>query len=150
MIRNFTRLLIVFAIASMSGCAFFGSGGDPLEVLRNEVSAKVHDEERAEAMLADIDKLDGLLAQSAELMADAAQQERALFVNYDSTPGDFEALFSKTSRKRQEIQEAMLDVHLEFKAKATADEWESILPVHTSAVAARINSLVNDAIDERG
>ncbi len=138
------------AVLSVSGCSFLGSGGDPLEVLRNEVLSTVHDEKRAEAMLADIDNLDQLLLQSADLMSKAASKERVLFIDYDSIPEDFEALFSDTVRKRQDLQEAMLDVHLAFKSKATAEEWESLLPIHASAVAARINSLVKVAIEDRG
>lgn len=149
-INNAPRLVIVLTVLSMSGCSFFGSGGDPLEVLRAEVESKVLDEERAEAMLALLDQMDALLIESAELLAEAARQERAHFVNYDSTPQDFEALFSDTSRKRRDLQEAMLDAHLEFKGKATEKEWASLLPVHVSAVSARINSLVKAAIDERG
>ena len=142
-------IIIALAVLSMSGCSLFGSGGEPLEVLRYEVLSTVHDEKRAEAMLADIDNLDSLLLQSAELLAEAARKERALFIDYDSTPQDFEALFSDTARKRQDLQEAMLDVHLAFKSKATAEEWESLLPIHASAVAARINSLVKIAIEDR-
>jgi hypothetical protein len=149
-IDNAPKLIIALAFLSMSGCALFGSGGEPLEVLRNEVLSTVHDEDRAKAMLTDIDKLDQLLSESAELMAEAARQEHALFLNYDSTPQEFETLFSDTSRKRQDLQEAMLDVHLEFKDKATAEEWEGILPIHASAIAARVNLLVVAAIDERG
>ncbi len=149
-IARSTRLVIALAVLSISGCALFGSGGEPLEVLRNEVLLKVHDVDRAEAMLADIDNLDSLLMQSAELLAEAARKERALFFDYDSTPEDFEALFSDTAHKRQDLQEAMLDVHLAFKSKSTAEEWESLLPIHASAVAARINSLVKVAIEDRG
>jgi len=148
--RTGITITIAFAMFTMSACSLFGSGGDPLEVLRYEVLSKVQDEERAEAMLADIDKLDELLSESAELLADAARQERALFVNYDSTPQDFEALFAEASRKRHDLRGAMLDVHLEFKAKATAEEWSAILPIHASAISARVNSLVAAAIDERG
>ena len=44
----------------------------------------------------------------------------------------------------------MLDIHLEFKDEATSEEWQAILPVHASAVATRIESLVVTAINERG
>jgi hypothetical protein len=143
-------LTVASACFSLSACSFFGSGGDPLEVLRAEVISIVHDEERAEVMLADVDKLDQLLLESAELLSEMARQQRMLFVDYDSTPQEFETLFSEAFRKRRALQEAMLDVHLDFKDKATTEEWEELLPIHANAIAARVNSLVNAAIDERG
>ena len=148
-IDNAPRLIIALAVLSMSGCSLFGSGGDPLEVLRNKVSSTVHDEERAAAMLAEVDKLDQLLIESAALLSEAARRQRALFSDYDSTPQDFETQLSDLSRKRRGLQEDLLHVHLEFKDKATAEEWEAILPIHTSAISARVNSLVVAAINER-
>jgi len=149
-IHRITAFVLAFTALFISSCSFFGSGGDPLEVLRAEVISIVHDEARAEAMVADVDKLDQLLQESAELLGEVARRERALFADYDSTPQDFETLFLERLRKRRALQEAMLDVHLEFKDKATAEEWEAILPIHANAIAARVNSLVNAAIDERG
>ena len=144
-----TTLGIALAVLTMFGCSLFGSGDWPLEVLRNEVLSTVNDEKRAEAMLADIDVLDQLLLESAELIAEAARQERELFIDYDSTPQVFETIFSDTARRRQDLQEAMLDAHLAFKAKAKAEEWEILLPIHASAISARINLMVNAAINER-
>ena len=134
---------------SLSACSLFGDDSDPLENLREQVRATVHDQERADAMVASVDQIDQLLIESAKLLVEVASQERLLFTNYDSTPRDFELLFSETSRKRQEVQEEMLDVHLEFKATATSEEWETIRPVHSSAVTARIQSLVVAALNER-
>jgi len=148
-IYKFAALTIAIAAFSSSACTMFGGGGDPLEDLREQVLSTVHDQERADAMLVSLAQLDQLLIESAELLADVARQERVLFANYDSTPQDFEALFSEASRRRQDLQEAMLDVHLEFKAQATAEEWTSILPLHANAVSMRIQSLVVAATDDR-
>ena len=122
-IHKFATLTIALVAFSLSACSMFGGDvSDPLEDLREQVLSTVHDQERADAMLVSLGRLDQLLIESAELMAEAAGQERILFADYDSTPQDFEALFTDVSRRRQDLQEAMLDVHLEFKAQATAEE----------------------------
>ena len=150
-IHTFASFAVALATLSLCACSMFGGGSsDPLEDLREQVLSTIHDQERADAMLASVDQLDRLLVESAELLAEAAQQERALFIDYDSTPEDFEGLFSEASLKRQNLQEDMLDVHLEFKAMATAEEWSSILPVHANAVSMRIESLVKAAANDRG
>ena len=146
-----TMLAVVVAVLSLSACSMFGSDdSDPLIDLREHVQSTVHDSDRADAMLVSLDQLDQLLIESAKLLVEVAQQESVLFADYDSTPQDFQAIFSETSRKRQELQKAMLDVHLVFKARATPEEWASILPVHASAVSMRIESLVIAATTERG
>ena len=150
-IPKLTTLTTVLAVLSLSACSMFGSdGSDPLDELREHVRSTVHESDRADAMLVSLDQLDQLLIESAKLVVDAARQERVLFANYDSTPQDLQAFFSEASRERQGLQKAMLDIHLEFKAKATPDEWTSILPVHASAISARIESLVIAAKAERG
>ena len=150
-IPRHTRLTIAVAVLSLSACSMFGSDdSDPLDDLREQVRSTVHDSERADAMLASLDQLDQLLIESAKLVFEAARQERVLFANYDSTPQDFQAFFSEASRERRGLQKAMLDIHLEFKVRATPDEWTSILPVHASAISTRIESLVIAAKAERG
>jgi hypothetical protein len=150
-IQKFTTFTTVMAILSLSACSMFGGDADdPLIDLREHVQSTVHDSDRAGAMLVSLDQLDQLLIESAKLLVEVAQQESVLFADYDSTQQDFKAIFSDTSRKRQELQKAMLDVHLEFKAMATPEEWASILPVHASAVSMRIESLVIAATAERG
>ena len=150
-IPRLTTLTTVLVVLSLSACSMFGGDdSDPMDDLREQVRSTVHDSERADAMLASLDQLDQLLIESAKLVADVARQERVLFGNYDSTPQDFQAFFSAASRERQGLQKAMLDIHLEFKARATPDEWTSILPVHASAISARIESLVVVATAERG
>jgi len=144
-----TGLIIALAVLSLSACSLFGDNNDPFFDLREQIRATVHDQEHAEAMVASIDRLDQLLLESAELLSSIARQERLLFYDYDSSPEDFESLFSEGARKRQELQDEMLDVHLEFKASATAEEWEVILPVHAAAVSSRVQTLVVAAADER-
>lgn len=150
-IPRLTRPTIVLAVLSLSACSMFGDdASEPLDDLREQVRSTVHDSERADAMLASLDQLDQLLIESAKQVAEVARQERILFTNYDSTPQDFQAIFSEASRERQKLQQAMLDVHLEFKARATPEEWALILPVHASAISMRIESLVIAAKSERG
>jgi hypothetical protein len=142
---------VCFAVALLvllSGCSMFGSdSSDPMDSLREQVQAVVTDPERAETILLSIDRMDQLLIESAKLLAKAAQAERALFVDYDSTSQGFEALFSETRGDRQRFQESILEVHLGIKAQATPDEWEIIRPVQAVAVSAKVESLVLAALD---
>jgi hypothetical protein len=62
---------------------------------------------------------------------------------------DYEALFAETRRARQRLQQAILDVHLEFKAQATPDEWQLIWPAQANAVSAKVESLLLAALDQR-
>ena len=103
-IHKFATLTIALAAFSLSACSMFGGDvTDPLKDLREQVLSTVHDQERADAMLVSLGRLDQLLIESAELMAEAAGQERILFADYDSTPQDFEALFTDVSRRRQDL-----------------------------------------------
>lgn len=150
-VPRLTRLTIVVGVLLLSACSMFGGDvSEPLDDLREQVQSTVHDSERADAMLASLDQLDQLLIESAKQVAEVARQERILFTNYDSTPQDFQAILTEASRERQELQKAMLDAHLEFKARATPEEWALILPVHASAISMRIESLVIAAKAERG
>ncbi len=150
LIHRFMFLAVALPVFFLAGCSFFGGSGDPMEALREQVRATVADPDRTEDMLATVDHIDQLLIESADVLAEAARQERVLLLDYDSTPQDFEALFSEAARKRKTLQEATLDAHLDFKAKATAEEWRLILPVHATAITMRVESLVVAAVAERG
>ena len=150
LMHRFAFLAVALPVLFLSGCSLFGDPGDPMETLREQVRATVADADRVEDMLTTVDHIDQLLIESAEVLVEAARQERVLLLDYDSTPQDFEALFSEAARKRKTLQEATLDAHLDFKAKATAEEWQSILPVHATAITMRVESLVVAAIAERG
>ena len=150
LINRISVCLAVGLFVLLSGCSMFGGDStDPMDNLREQVQAIVPDPERAETILLSIDRMDQLLIESAELLAKAAQAERALFVDYDSTPQDFEALFSETRGDRRRLQESILDVHLGIKAQATPDEWQMIRPVQANAVSAKVGSLVLAALDQR-
>lgn len=147
--RDIAPPAIVFLVL-LSGCSLFGGDPtDPMDNLREQVQAIVTDPGRAEMMLASVDRIDQLLIESANVLGEAAQQERALFVDYDSTLQDYEALFAETRRERQRLQQAILDVHLEFKAQATPDEWQLIRPAQADAVSAKVESLFLAALDQR-
>jgi hypothetical protein len=87
-----------------------------------------------------------LIVEIADVLIDAARQERALFRDYDSTQQDFESLFEETYRERVNLQQAILALHLDFKSQASADEWRVLLPAQAKAVSERIESLVLTAI----
>ena len=141
---------VIVLLVLLSGCSMFGGDStDPLDNVREQVQAIVIDPGRVEMMLESVDRIDLLLIESADLLAEAAQRERTLFVDYDSTPQDYEALFSKTRHQRQRLQESILDAHLDFKVQTTADEWQVIRPVLADAVSARVESLLLTALDKR-
>ena len=119
-----------------------------MDELRKQVQAVVTDPARAETILASVHRIDQLLTESAALLVKAAQEERALFVNYDSTPMDYRTLFSETRRDRQRLQEAILDVHLAIKAQATPGESQMIRPVQANAVSEKVESLLLAALNQ--
>ena len=147
--RNSAYFAMVLLVL-LSGCSMFGGDStDPIENLREQVRAVVTDPTRAQDMLATVDRIDRLLIESADILADAARQERWLFADYDSTPRDYEKLFMEASRERQRLQQTILAAHLEFKSIATLGEWQAIRPVQVNAVSARVESLLLAAIDKR-
>ena len=143
-------LVCVLSILLLTGCGLFGDRDDPIDILREEVRLTVTDAERAEKMLATVDRIEQLLDESAESLSEAVRQERKLFRDYDSTPQDYEAFFARATSERQRIQEALLDAHIEFKANATAEEWQVLLPVHANAISMRVEALVTAALAEAG
>ena len=143
-------LAVTLPVFFLAGCSLFGNKGDPMETLREQVRETVSDPARAEDMVATVDRIDQLLVDIGAAVGEAARRERLLFRDYDSTPQDYEALFSETLGKRRELQEATLDAHLDFKEKATAEEWRILLPLHARAISLRVESLVADAMAGRG
>jgi hypothetical protein len=143
-------LTVVLAGFFLSGCTFFGVPEDPIEILREHVRDTVEDPDRVQDMLASVDHLDQLLVETAQFLVEAVQQERVLFRDYDSTQQEYEAFFFEASRERENLRDQLLDAHLEFKAMATAEEWQELLPVHARAISLRMESLVADAIGGQG
>jgi hypothetical protein len=131
----------------LHGCSLFGSeSDDPMDYLREQVRMTVSDKERAAAMIANVDQIDVLIVEMADVLVDAARQERALFSDYDSTKQDFESLFDEAYRQRVNLQQAILALHLDFKSQASADEWRVLLPAQAKAISERIDSLLLTAI----
>jgi hypothetical protein len=134
----------------LHGCSLFGSEpDDPMDYLREQVRITVSDKDRADAMITTVDQIDGLIVEIADVLIDAALQERALFRDYDSTQQDFESLFAEAYRERANLHQAILALHLDLKSQASADEWRVLLPAQAKAVSERIDSLVLTAIAER-
>jgi len=140
------KLVLAASLLIISSCSFFGGDDDPLVALRVEVQATVIDDGRADEMLEALDQLDELLQKSAALLADTRRKERVLIRDYDSSADEFAAMFLDASERRQQLQSTMLEVHLEFKANATQEEWDALRPNYSSAISARVNSLVANAI----
>ena len=149
-IRIVTVAFLGLSIAVLNGCSLFGSEPDnPMDYLREQVRITVSDKNRADTMITTIDQIDVLIVEIAEVLTDAARQERALFRDYDSTQQDFESLFEDTYRERKNLQEAILALHLDFKSQASADEWRVLLPAQAKAVSERTESLVLTTFAER-
>ena len=140
-------LLLALALC-LGGCQLLGIGSDdPMNELRDEVRATVSDPDRVTRLLATIDRMDDELAEYAEQFAILMKQKRALFADYDSTRGQFEALLGEGARESQRMQRSLLQVHLEFKSFLDEDEWGAILPVQGRAVAAKMERLVVAALE---
>ena len=139
-------LVLLTAALLLSACSLLDRSGNPLDSLREAIVETVADEARAEAMLASLERSDQLMLQSAKALADGAEAQLALFADYDSTPEDFQALFDTTSGARRELQQELLQEHINFKTMATAEEWVSLAGVHSRAVNARAEALTRSAL----
>ncbi len=142
-IRIITATILGLGIVVLNGCSLFGGEpDDPMDYLREQVRMTVSDKYRADAMITTVDQIDVLMVEIADVLIDAAQQERALFRDFDSTQQDFESLFKKAYRERKDLQKAILALHLDFKSQASADEWRVLLPIQAKAISERTESLV--------
>jgi hypothetical protein len=122
-IRSVSAAILGLSIVVLHGCSLFGNEpDDPMDYLREHVRMTVADKDRADAMVATVDQIDVLLVEIADVLIDAARQERALFRDYDSTQQDFESLFDAAYRERKNLQKAILALHLDLKSQASADE----------------------------
>ena len=149
-IRIATAVILGLSILVLHGCSLFGSEpDDPMDYLREQVRMTVSDKNRADSMITTVDQIDVLIVEIADVLIDAARQERALFRDYDSTQQDFESLFERTRRERKNLQKAILALHLDFKSQTSADEWRVLLPAQAKAVSERTESLVLTPIAER-
>jgi hypothetical protein len=146
-IRFVNVAILGLNIVALHGCSLFGSeSDDPMDYLREQVRMTVADKDRADAMITTVNQIDVLIVEITDVLVDAARQERALFRDYDSTQQHFETLFEETYRERLKLHQAILALHLDFKAHASADEWRVLLPAQAKAVSARMESLVLAAI----
>ena len=147
MSSRFAAITALLAACMLQGsCALFSDAGNPLDELRQAILDTVDDPVRAESMLESLGRSDQLMLQRAGLLADGATRQIELFVDYDSTPEQFQALFARVSSARRQLQEALLREHMAFKNAATADEWAKLVDVHTRAVNARAEALGRSAI----
>jgi hypothetical protein len=143
---NTNILVLLTAALLLSACSLLDRSGNPLDALREAIAETVVDEARAQAMLASLERSDQLMLQSAKALADGAEEQLALFVDYDSTPEAFQALYDKTSGARRKFQQDLLQEHINFKNMATAEEWASLAGVHSRAVNARAEALTRSAL----
>jgi hypothetical protein len=144
--RLFTITVLLAACMLQGSCTLFGKHGNSLDELRQAISDTVADPARAAAMLESLERSDQLMLRSAKLLADGAAAQIELFVDYDTTPAQFQALFEQVSNARRELQEALLREHIVFKNTATAGEWAVLVGIHTRAVNARSDALGRSAI----
>ena len=145
--KRLIAITVLLAACMLQGsCALFGNPGNPLDELRQAISDSVDDPVRASSMLESLERSDQLMLRSAKLLADGATAQIELFVDYDSTPGQFQALYDLVSSARRKLQEALLQEHIVFKNLATADEWAALVGIHTRAVNARAEALGRSAI----
>jgi hypothetical protein len=144
---RFVAITVVLAACMLQGsCALFGKHGNPLDELRQAIRDTVADPARTTAMLESLERSDQLMLRSARLLADGAAAQIELFVDYDTTPAQFQALFEEVSSARRELQEALLREHIVFKNTATAGEWAALVGIHTRAVDARADALGRSAV----
>jgi len=135
---------MIMGAAVISCSTFKGDPGNPMDGLREQVAASVLDEERAQSILSSVDRIDELLAESTNILVQAQNNERVLFLNYDSTREEYQALMASERGERREVQEQILALHLSIKSQATAEEWGELRPVMVDVVASRIEAMTSE------
>lgn len=144
MTKRAGMLIAIFGAAALVSCSTFrGDPGDAMDGLREQVEASVLDIDRAQSILASVDRIDGLFTESSNILVQAQNAERLLFLNYDSTREEYWALINSERIARREIQEQVLALHLSIKSQVTAEEWRELRPVMIDVVASRVEAMMS-------
>ena len=150
-LRDWRAALTAIGLSVLLGsCSLFGGGADnPMDSLRDAIRDTVADVERADSMIESVDEMEAIMVEGARQLADAVRQQRQLFADYDSTPQDFERLAEQWAPSRDGMQDSLVSLHQQFKAKATPDEWQSLSPAERSAVTSRAQMLTREVLSQR-
>ncbi len=107
---------------------------DQLEALRKEVLETVTDEERAAAILGQVDQMEGLLVELGQIISRHNEEIRALVRDYGTTRPEIEAEFARFLEERQRVATSLAGAHYKLKAQATAEEWKKLSKKEKAAI----------------
>lgn len=122
------KLLQLLSIsAAIIGCA--GQPPDPAQLRTDEttlVQSTVTDSDRAERLLALLDKRDRLIVETRALFEQYRREMKALNADYDASRDVLIEMIDYYNRERARKQLAFLDLVSQMKAATSAEEWAVI------------------------
>lgn len=107
---------------------------DQLDALRNEVHQTVTDKVRANAILGQIDQMEGLLVELGETVVRHNEEIRTLVRDYDTIRPEIEAAFARFLEERQRFGTSLAGAHHQLKAQATAKVWKKLAKKEKAAI----------------
>lgn len=141
------QLIVLIWLVFCAGC----SGSNPLtpmEVtdlafadLRDNVAVAITDENRRDAAMALINKLEIDYRQLYANQAKRREQLRAMNADYDAERKNFIALADKLEADTRDSLNATITSQRALRAAMTAEEWDAVRKSNTQAMQAAIQAL---------
>lgn len=110
----------------------FGGGGGPFgelmsKYIKDPIKTTIAEEDRREMALDEHDSLKDAIKDFNKNVAKDIKQANKLVENYDSTPEEFDQMFSSVFTKRKQEVETLWQRRSAMLAHIKADEWQTII-----------------------
>ena len=125
-IRPHLLLLLALGLICLSACGGRQTTAEKEIAARQQVIEVVTDQQRRQALLAQIDRWDALLTESARSDAGFIARRDALNANYAATVADFQALQQLHAAEIEKLSSTFVSIRLAIIAITTEDEWNAL------------------------
>lgn len=110
----------------------FGMGGGPFgefmsEYAEDAIEDTISDKERRQLALNELESLEDAIEDFNKGVSKDIKQFHELVENYDSTPEDFDNMFSSVLANRQQGVDKLWDERSAMLTHITAEEWKTII-----------------------
>ena len=122
-----TAVVLAVSLLLSAGCsAIRKTPTEPADDLRATIEKSVSDEERRADLLALTDQWEQVLHQMADELIEGRNKIDGLVNDYGSEREDFEKFFADYAKRRTEIADRVVVMHVAMKDLATDEEWASL------------------------
>ena len=126
-------MLVALLAAYFSFMAFFGDGGNGqfgqlmTQYLGDQIETTIQDKDRRKAALKGLDLVSDDLDEFNRHVSGDLKALEKLIRDYDSTPADFDRLFSDSLAKGQQLENKLWQDRKALLQHVNAGEWQAIM-----------------------